>query len=232
MQFISKSFANFIEIFYGLIKDDGKNIKSSNVVMVVIAKHDFNGAMSVPSYFEIKNFFKRDIKLVYKTVETLEEINDFSKELKERSNTIQGLWIKAHGNPETIRFGSDTKEDSNHHVNLKFFKMSNILNPTFQALEKDANIILNSCSTANTKYGYSIAEKIAFRSKRTVFAPKHKLSTHGTQIYLESGQIKAAFTKRKNFKNGFKNLFSSLFFPIFPDTLSKNITREIKVDKE
>ena len=121
-QFILKSIANFVEIFYGLIKDDGKNVKSSNVVMVVIAKHDFNGALSVPSLFEIKNFFKRDIKLVYKTVETLEEINDFSKELKERNNTIKGLWIKAHGNPETIRFGSDSKEDSNNHVKLKLFQ--------------------------------------------------------------------------------------------------------------
>lgn len=228
MNIVTYALTRIPQFLYDRMKNYGRNVIGSDVVMVVIAKDDPSGALTIPSGFELRNLFTRQVKFVYRTVSTLKEIDDFASQLKKRDNRIHGLWIKAHGECEGIGFGPDFTNETYmwiHNPTKTFPKRH--LRTTFDSLEKEALIILNSCKTANKKCGVSIAEHIHKLSRRTVFAPKHSVTSGGTKITFDGRHLKATFLKRKNLGNPFLNFFNFLIFP-YLSYFGTDITAEIK----
>ncbi len=91
----------------------------------------------------------------YKKVATMQEIQKACEEIKAAGQKIEQLWIDAHGTNDEIQL----RDERIHLLNVHKLK------PAFELLEKDASIVLFSCSTAKPLKELpeeeTIAEKIA-----------------------------------------------------------------------
>lgn len=110
--------------------------------------------------------------------------------MKNASNKIQALWIRAHGNPYTISLSKEeddslSEEDvgrvvKNGEISInsemleksEIDETSHILKKYFDNLEAQAPIILESCATAGKMNKKNIAQFIAEAAdNRVVYAP-------------------------------------------------------------
>ena len=87
-----------------------EDVSSKKVVICVEAKSDRSGSLKNISFFEKVTYKDRsDIKIVHKIVRNIEEINAFSKKIKDQNNLIVGLCIRAHANSHILKLSSRTK---------------------------------------------------------------------------------------------------------------------------
>ena len=170
-----------------------ENISSSDVVLYIAADEINQQNSAIKRIFgNIQIEEESKLKLIFKVVKNIEEINQISKKLKDQNNRICGLFLYAHGSPYRINLSKTkyTPENSSH-ILKKNVKM---LEPTFSRLEEQSSIVLLSCSTGKVKEGKTpIAETISSIAKKTVFAPTDIAHDHATTLTLDKKTISANF---------------------------------------
>lgn len=177
---------------------DGTNVRDSDVVLVLYAKHDWNGASFIPHPLaQLKIHSHKKIEVIYKEVSSIADIHDTVKKIKDQNNRIRNLWINAHGNSDVIVL-DDTNFLHNGTVNE--------LRPALDSLEKGASIILQCCKTGyiDSDSFTNIAQSIATTAPHTkVFAPLHSIAAINCDAYWEGDSLRAKFAiPQKSVKNG------------------------------
>ncbi len=170
-----------------------EDVSSKKVVICVEAKSDRSGSLKNISFFEKVTYKDRsDIKIVHKIVRNIEEINAFSKKIKDQNNLIVGLCIRAHANSHILKLSSRTKYSNLNHSKIIPSNVA-LLKPTFSCLEENAPIILEGCLAGKPKEGYSIAEKISDTASKRVFAANYYLPSLGSKYILNRLGISVTF---------------------------------------
>lgn len=177
---------------------NGKGIYNSDVILVIIAKHDWNGASTHPSPVHIyRSLTNKGPHLVYRSVSSLEQINAFTFEQKMQGNRICGLWIKAHGSPSGIRLASENSHQLSYHtyININYFETDAVLLiPTFNQLEPHAAIVLESCNTGKITPQSCLAQRISeLCPHHNVYACQSSLLPIGFDCKIENRTIKANY---------------------------------------
>lgn len=204
---------------------DGSDVRHSDVIVVLTAKYDHNGALSLPhpiNTFQLHNF--SGAKIVYKTVSSIADINNALQLQKVAQNRIKGLHIHAHGNASGFALDEAGRGvvNFNFDVEEKHFGKGNALRlkESLQLLEEDAVIVFESCLTAriDATGNRSIAQTLASLAPgRRVYAPTKVLSGFGTQFHWENGSFEPHFTTPKtvagsDFWARATNLFYEMLF--------------------
>ena len=193
MNYIINTFNRFEAYFKTPAYIANEDISSSSVIICLEAKSDRLGSLRSIGFFDkVTQLEKTNIKIVRKIVRNIEEANDFTKKIKDQSNVILGLVIRAHGNPRLLKLSSRTKCSKSNHSTIDASNTS-LLQPTFSRLENKATIILESCSVGKEKEGFAIANHIAQIAKRTVIAPNYYLPSLGTKYTLKDSGISVDF---------------------------------------
>jgi hypothetical protein len=152
-------------------------------------------------------------KIVFHDIRKLEDIAEIISSLRNRSNQIRALWIRAHATPETITFHqyeegldirplTETEQIIGSQRIEKTKKILQILNQ----LEPDAPIILESCSTGQKmeEGKENIAQFISRAAGgRKVYAPTREALVIDKTI---------TYTKEKGFNVVINGLKSSTYF--------------------
>lgn len=184
---------------------DGKKITNSDVVVVLIAKDDHNGSLSIPRFptiFRLHN--QSHSKIIYKEMGSIDDVNAAITQVKDQNNRIKGLWINAHGAPQGIFLG---KEIANYnHIVMNYNKKvdgksigsgnAKKLAAGLKKLENDCVIILDSCSTGKLDgHGNpSIAQTIAkLAPHRKVYAPNRPCAVLGTHLGWQDKDLTVRF---------------------------------------
>lgn len=152
-------------------------VANSDVVLVLEAKHDHNDSFQ----WDQRNIFcgvKKKYALAYEKVSNLKDVAKSIERVLMRNNQIKAIWIRGHGNPESI--GLDNESELN---------MRNValLTHHFRQIDPKGCIILDACSTAGekSKGDLNIAQKIALLVEgRKVIAP----SQDTTQFSIKVGK--------------------------------------------
>lgn len=204
---------------------DGRNVENSDVVLILIAKHDMNGALSVPkplTTFRLHNH--KTTKIVYKEVSQIEDITSAINDLKTRSNRIKGLWINAHGTSCGFRLDQhETVSNCNYPMAQLFPGEARLgkgnafqLRDALHKLEKDAVIALTSCSTAyiGSEGHRSIAQTFATLAPgRLVYAPTKDVRVVGMHFTWERDALKPCFmTEHVSGRTGLLGKISNFFY--------------------
>lgn len=113
-------------------------------------------------------------KILFVKVSELKNISDTIDTLKRQGNTIQALWIRAHGLPQSIHFASYCKLDitpSSPKIDVQ--TTTEFCKKHFKKLEANNPIILESCNTGQDmpEGQENIAQSIAKLAQRKVIAP-------------------------------------------------------------
>lgn len=176
------SFILFQDIKESLFAQFKKNhtidkISNSDVVLVLEAKHDHNGAFQQDQRKEFREVEKK-YAIAYKKVSNIVEIAESIDKVLERNNRIKAIWIRAHGNPQSMSL------DKDKHLTIEnVFHLKNL----FRQIDPNGYIILDSCSTGgkNRNGDLNIAKKIAqLAPGRTVIAS----SQDTTSLSLKLGK--------------------------------------------
>jgi len=171
---------------------DGSDVQNSDVILVLKAKHDHNGALSLPHFensFQMHNFTKE--RIVYRNISSLNDINRELEQQKLKNNRIKALHIHAHGSSDGFRIADRAAV-------LRF--NARWLKPGLSLLEKDAIIVFESCSTERIDMAgnRSIAQTFASLAPgRRVYAPTKDLSGYGTHFKWDKGIFEPVFTTPK-----------------------------------
>lgn len=229
--FIQESVVFAVSQTFGLLnvwlkhRYDGSGVRDSDVIVVLTAKYDHNGALSLPhpiNTFQLHNF--SGVKIVYKEVSCLADINKELQLQKVAQNRIKGLHIHAHGNATGFALAEGGKGVINHCGDFeeKNFGRGNAsrLKDGLQLLEEDAIIVFESCLTGKIDDigNKSIAQTFASLAPgRRVYAPMKVLSGFGTQFHWENGSFEPLFTTPKrvsgsDFWARLTNLFYEVLF--------------------
>lgn len=215
----------------------GQEVANSDVVLILVAKYDHNGAMSMPHPIATyKLHHQPHSKIVYREVSTLYDISRAIDDVKSRSNRITGLWINAHGNSRTFRLGN--KRDVVTNFDLELGNLSrgrgnaDRLRPALQRLEPGAPIILLSCLTGRIdKLGNrSIAQTFAsLAPTSTVYAPTKEVNGYGFHFSWDAKMIQAKFSAPKISSSGgilgkLTNIFNELLYVVSFGHYSDDIT--------
>lgn len=172
-----------------LKKWDGSNVRDSDVIVMLYAKRDWNGALVAPSLFiQLKIHSHKSMKVIHKEVGSIDDINNAVKKIKHQNNRIKNLVIHAHG----CRLGM-TLGDNN------FLHILNItdLKPALDSLEKNASIILKSCETGHIERDNStnIAQMIASTAPHTVvFAPLRSIDMLSFDVDWQDDTLRGKFS--------------------------------------
>jgi hypothetical protein len=137
-------------------------------------------------------------------INDITSVSDIDNGLKRVLSPIQHIWLVAHGSPDSIALGAQTRID--HHTIDRFVH-------TFSdRLTPDATLILSSCKTAQARgRGENIATMLSRRLPgHTVFAATDSVSN--TKIILgEDLSIRAKFHLPRTRLNWLVQKFRSLF---------------------
>lgn len=99
-------------------------------------------------------------------IDSVTNVDDIIKGMEKITNTIQHVWILAHGSPTSILLDGNNKIESSN-----IDRLSGLMQ---QKLAKDAHVVLFSCSTGKSVFrGENIATKFSkILPGRTIWAPK------------------------------------------------------------
>lgn len=173
------------------------NYANKDVILILKAKDDENGALATPIPRLSYSLLSRSkVKIVKKTVSNIEDINQTIESLSNQGAKIKALWLRAHSSPHCIGLGkrdlSKKLEDDHFMICNAKIKSSletqpkdsnaNLLQSSLDKLDKDAIIVLDSCeaglirdpknSDGIKKPSPAIAQTIAeHASNRLVYAP-------------------------------------------------------------
>lgn len=156
---------------------EGTDVFDKDILLILTAKKDFNGAlqsMNAATLTELKNQTKYVV--VCRRVESASEMCQAIQQMKNQRNRIQGLWIHAHGDTNSFQLGEEkpsTYYVSNTSPEWRSFSLEPLRSP-LSLLEKNATIVLQSCSTGKVrdKQTAAIAQTIAdLAPQTTVYAP-------------------------------------------------------------
>lgn len=177
---------------------NGKDIFNSDVILVFVAKYDWNGAYSHPSPVHIfRTLFNSGPTLVYKIVSSIEQINAFTFEQKMHGNRICGLWIKAHGKTNGIHLGKGYIHEATYHtyININYVQTdASLLLPTLNQLEPHAAIVIESCKTGQRNLNGCFAERIAqLCPNHSVYASESSVMGIGSDCRVENRTLVATF---------------------------------------
>lgn len=213
----------------------GRDVSDSNIVLVLTAKKDHNGALSIPDFgTTIKLHSQKNMKIVYRKVGSIEDCNRAIVEMKSRNNRIKGLWLNAHGDPRGFDLGKP-RSNMNHMVlNYRHFGNAQILQ--LAHLEPDAAIILRSCSTGHVdqKGASCVAQTIAtLAPNRKVFAPITDINGVSTHFTWKKGSLCVKFTtpkksQAKGFLRKIANFINNALFVYSSGHFGKNDTAVFK----
>lgn len=191
---------------------DGKGIYNSDVIVVFVAKDDWNGAYSYPSPVQIfRTIFNKGPAFIFKYVSSTEQMNAFIFEQKTRLNRICGIWIKAHGDVKSLHIGKGYHHETTYHtyLNIDYIETdATLLIPLLNQLEPHAAIVLESCKTGRImRYG-CLAKRISeLCPNHNVYACESSLMTMGINCKVVNRTIKATFIDFRSDRKGFKGFF-------------------------
>ena len=144
---------------------DGKHLYNSDVILIFVAKYDWNGSYSYPSPVHIFRTIVNDgPAFVFKRVSSTEQINAFTLEQKMHGNRICGLWIKAHGDMHGVHLGKGYHHELTYHtyLNIHYIQTdATLLLPTLNQLEPHASIVIESCKTGKIGQNGCFAQRIS-----------------------------------------------------------------------
>ncbi len=191
---------------------DGKGIYNSDVIVVFVAKHDWNGAYSYPSPVHIFRTLNNDgPAFVFKRVSSIEQMNAFIFEQKSLGNRICGIWIKAHGDIKSIHIGKGYHHETTYHTysNIDFKETdATLLIPALNQLEPHAAIVLESCRTGARTLNGCFAQRISeLCPNHSVFACESSLMAIGVDCKVSNRTLKATFIDFRTSHKGIKGFF-------------------------
>lgn len=194
------------------------SVKNSNVLIVFIAKEDPNGAISVGStpLNSLRLHWQNHTKIIYKTVSSIDEMNQFTLEVKNRNNRINGLWIHAHGCPIGFNFG-EFVSNTNFKTASGTIQERNAenLKPALDCLEKKGVVVLECCETAKIglEGNASMAQTIASLAPgRKVIASRDVIYPVSLNIKWKDKYIDVTFTSiKQSSRSGIRGKLSNLF---------------------
>jgi len=202
----------------------------NHVILCFTSTEDEEGAFRDEFKADMSDFERR-MSVIRYNISSVREINEHASNLKLKGRKISALIIRAHGSQELMILGP--KNPSQIYAITPIAKI--FLKETFDNLEPDAPIILESCSTGKLdENGRCIAKSIANYAKRTVFAPNEDAEAISVRYTLKKDKLTASFYNRKktNFSGFFGSLlnaFYEIMYVVFRvDYLSKNISSEFK----
>lgn len=170
---------------------------SRPVFLFLKAKSDYNGALNnadnAITINDDNNKSIQELKLKYKIVliDNITHIDDIKQGLEKITNTIQHVWILAHGTPTSMLLDGNNKIE-----NTNIDALSDLMQ---QKLSKDAHVVLYSCSTGRSIFSEkNMATKFSeILPGRTIWAPK--VPTGVVTVDLrEAFSTKVSFWKSKS----------------------------------
>lgn len=187
--------------------------KNQDIILVLNAEEDKTDSFAVSP----KNFIELEkqsgCKIVIKRISKLQDIKDGIDLLG--TNRIKALWIRGHGEPESINFSTnyrlglqsgelniqepqDSYEKSFNKDKIK--KLKEFFKDIFDRLDPSAPIILEACSTGKELEGrQNVAQFVAqLADGRSVYAPSRAaVSKYNERI--------VTYTKEEGFKVNFES---------------------------
>lgn len=162
-----------------------KNQSHKNVALICLANADWSGGATRlgKNAMHIFNSLSNDNSIILKRIGCIEDVNKAITEITGEGRNITTLFISAHGKPTGMLFGNVNMDREN----AKSIK--------WNQLDKNADIILRSCSTGKPlKEERNLAEVIQdlAGSTRHVFAPKDNAETDSLRIDA-TGKTKYVF---------------------------------------
>lgn len=164
------------------------NITSSLPVILVLKAKDHNGAFSYPQIY-IKGVYNSLEELKKKfhviVIDDITHIDQINEELKKITKEIHQIWFLAHGSHSSMLLNDNNKINNSN--------LNQISEQLQKKLTKDANVILNSCSTGSKlHFSDNLAKTFSkLLPGRTIWAPKLNISisTYG----FEEKELKVHF---------------------------------------
>lgn len=209
-------------------KFDGSSVTNSKVLLVLLAKEDKNGALSLPRPISSwKIHHQKGLKVIYKTVGSVEDIKDVIHEIKDKGNRITGLWIDAHGNPSGISLDNENYISVNEREDLQ---------DALSEMEPDSTIVLDSCETGNVNRARGNVSRLfaSCASENTkVIAPIRDTRSSGFRVSFKDGKFGGTFTgpKAVSGNNFLARLKKVAYFCLFAFSFGRfgdNITATFK----
>jgi hypothetical protein len=135
---------------------------NKNVIVIFTIELDI--PVSIEGYKELENNFT----IIFHKISGSDEIIHFLNQVKQESNNIKALWIRAHGSPTTIAF--------NEYDYNMLYCGSEVCRQLSIPLDFNAVVILECCFTGDTSKTENIAHYIASCSRgRNVYAPSREM---------------------------------------------------------
>lgn len=206
------------------------------VVLFLKAKSDHNGALDLYTKDNgvtingDNNQGVTELEKKYKIVviDNITNINEIKDELEKITNTIQHVWILAHGTPTSMLLDGNNKIE-----NDDIDYLADIMQ---EKLSEDAHVVLYSCSTGKKIFwGENIATKFSkILPGRTIWAPKLPTGIVNLDLGEDDFSIKVSFCE---LKSRWKFLQEKLWNicclrPFKKIELELNVTAQIKDGEE
>jgi hypothetical protein len=193
-----------------------EKVKNKEIAVVLRAEADHNGALNL---FHEKTFLNK-YPLAMRNVSILEEIPKAIDDAIAQGNKIKKLVFKIHGEPDSMGLSKCdekiikkldqfkaihkvrplTPKEREKYLKYREIFLNSSINPLnvskledcLQKLDKDAVIILDSCSTGGISFtGKNIAQRIAaIAHGRKVIAPAKDVNYYGTCIDPDTLDVK------------------------------------------
>lgn len=169
------------------------------ILLVLKAKSDYNGALNLWNQDDSitingnNNIGVKELKKKYKIVviNDISHTNQIKEGLEKITNTIQQVWVLAHGTPTSMLLEGKNK--------IRSKDLDDLSNLMQQKISKDAHIVLFSCSTGQKiSSGENIATKFSrILPGRTIWAPTLPTGTMTLDLG-EEFSIKISFWRYKS----------------------------------
>lgn len=151
-----------------------------DVVLYCVPKYgDWNGCATNIHSQELQDLktLNKTHSIVHKEVSNIEDINIAIDEITKRGQTVNTLWINAHGTSNSIDLGFRSvvgEESTTKGLQGRIFPSPCIRSLNFSQLSPNADIVLNSCSVGEkNENSMNFAEwvQIYAGANRKVYAP-------------------------------------------------------------
>lgn len=218
-----------------LKKQEAYQKDSRPAVLILKAKADHNGALNLKDKDRAitingdNDKGVKELKKKYKfiLIDKITSIDQISEELKKITNTIQHVWVFAHGTPTSLQL--DKKKY------IKNSDLDGLKDLLHKKIASDAHVILYSCSTGKkVSSGKNIATKFSeMLPGRTIWAPK--IPTGIMTLDLQNDfSIKANFWKTKSRLDFLMERIWNIccFHPFKKIERKKNVTAQVKDEME
>lgn len=217
-------------------------LENKDVIIVFKAKEDHNGAISALSFSNFCRFQShKNIKVVFKEVSCISEMENEIDLLKLKNNCIKGLFIHAHGTSDRLILGKkeatlDLFSFENRIVYTSGLGNIHKLEKMAQKIDKDAVIILKSCSTGRVDVfeNTCIAQAIATTFEgRLVIAPIRSSTEFGAKIKWNDDKLSVSFTGKKltsrtGVTGKLQNLFNTILYYLSLGFYNQDITAKFR----